>query len=126
MALKKIEEMDHYEILNIKRSASQQEIEIAYLAGKAAYSEDSMAHYTLLGNDERQMMLKRIETAFSVLGYPERRQAYDEKRVEKGTVYQEKAYFRQSTEKMLIEDIDTQDDDGFLKRLFSPYKKSTD
>jgi DnaJ-class molecular chaperone len=126
MTIKKIEDMDHYEILNIKRSASQQEIENAYLVGKAAYNEDSLAHYTLLNDEERQRMLDLIEAAFSVLGYPERRQAYDEQRVARGTVYQEKAYFRQSTEKMLIEDIDNHDDANFLKRFFSPSKKRVD
>ena len=105
MGIKKIEEMDHYEILNIKKSASQQEIHKAYSVGKSAYSFDSMAHYTLLSEHEREEMIDRIEHAFQILGNPDRRKDYDTRVLSNDNFYREKAYFRQSTERLVIEDV---------------------
>ncbi len=120
----KIEDMDHYEILNVSRTASFREIEKAFLIGKSAYSKDSLAHYTLLKDEERQQMLDRIEAAFMILGDEEKRQAYDENTLDKRYRYKEKAQFRQSTERMIFEDpyIDHRRT-HFFRRLFSSIKK---
>ena len=126
MAMKKIKDMDHYEILNVGRSASQQEIKNAYLQGKAAYAKGSLAHYTLISDKERQQMLDRIETAFFILGNPEKRSAYDKSAIKKDGIYQEKAYFRQSTERMVIEDFKEKAGSKFLKHFFSASKKKQD
>ncbi|MGD2245120.1 MAG: DnaJ domain-containing protein [Candidatus Aminicenantes bacterium] len=127
MAIKKIEDMDYYEILDVKKNASPKEIKTAYLVGKAAYTKNSLAHYSLIGDEERQNMLDRIEKAFMVLGNPIKRQTYDENALTKRTIYQEKAHFRKSTERMIIEDID-EDTYGleFLKRVFSSSKHKSD
>ena len=124
MSFKKIEEMDHYEILNVKKSASQQEIQRAYRIGISSYSPDSMAHYTLLSEEEREEMLNRIERAFQILGNPESRREYDEKTLHKLHIYRDKAYFRQSMERMVIEDARTgQQWIENLKRFFFSSKK---
>ena len=116
--------MDHYDILNVSRNASFKEIEKAYLIGKAAYSKDSLAHYTLLKEEERQQMLDRIEAAFMILGDEEKRQAYDENTLDKHDRYIERAKFRQTTERMIFEDPQTgHHRTDFLKRLFSSTKK---
>jgi len=120
----KVEDMDHYEILSVSRTASFREIEKAYLIGKAAYSKDSLAHYTLLKDEERQQMLDRIEAAFMILGDEEKRQAYDENTLDKRDRYIEKAQFRQSTERMIFEDPHTDHRrTHFFRRLFSSAKK---
>lgn len=116
--------MDHYEILNVKKSASQQEIQRAYRIGISSYSPDSMAHYTLLSEEEREEMLNRIERAFQVLGNPDSRREYDEKTLQKLHIYRDKAYFRQSMERMVIEDARTgQQWIENLKRFFFSSKK---
>jgi DnaJ-class molecular chaperone len=63
MSLKKIEEMNHYEILNVNRSASQQEIQKAYIIAIEAYQKDSLAHYNLVSERERIEMMTQIERA---------------------------------------------------------------
>lgn len=98
--------MDFYEILNVRKSASQQEIQKAYSIGISAYSLDSMASYTLISDREREEMSGRIKKAFEVLGNPESRKEYDEKTLQLHT-HREKAYFRRSTERMVIEDVKT-------------------
>ena len=120
----KVEDMDHYEILNVSRKATYEEIEKAYFLGKTAYAKDSLAHYTLLKEEERQQMLDRIEAAFRILGDEEKRRAYDENSLDKRDRYQERAKFRKSTERMFFEDLDTRNNQGhFFKRLFSSGKK---
>jgi DnaJ-class molecular chaperone len=124
VSFKKIEDMDHYEILNVKKSASQEEIQRAYRIGISSYSPDSMAHYTLLSEEEREEMLIRIERAFQVLGDPESRREYDEKTLHRLHIYRDKAYFRQSIERMVIEDASTgQQWVENLKRFFFSSKK---
>lgn len=116
--------MDHYDILNVKRNASFKEIEKAYLIGKAAYSKDSLAHYSLLKDEERQQMLDRIESAFMILGNKEKRHAYDENTLNERDLYKEKAQFRQSTERMFFEDLSpVPQRTSFFRRLFSSTKK---
>ncbi len=120
----KVEDMDHYEILNVGRTASFREIEKAFLIGKSAYSKDSLAHYALLKDEERQQMLDRIEAAFMILGDEEKRQAYDENTVDNRNFYREKAKFRQSTERMIFEDLNTPSPrTPFFRRLFFSVKK---
>ena len=124
MAKIKIEDMDHYDILNVKRNTSFKEIEKAYFIGKATYSKDSLAHYSLLKDEERQQMLDRIESAFFILGNEEKRDAYDENTLNVRDQYKEKAHFRQSTERMIFEDPHTdRQRTPFFKRIFSSTKK---
>lgn len=119
-----IEDMDHYEILNVSRNASFKEIEKAYSIGKAAYSKDSLAHCSLLKDEERQQMMDRIEAAFMILGDEEKRQAYDENTLDNRDRYKEKAQFRQSTERMIFEDpAADRHRTHFIRRLFSFSKK---
>jgi len=103
MAIKKIEDMDYYEILNLERNASQKEIERAYHLGKTTYSQDSLAHYSLLSEKERRYALKKIEEAYENLKDPEGRNLYDLKMLNKSSVSENRVYFRKSTQKMEIE-----------------------
>ncbi len=70
-------EENHYEVLEIDRGASQDEIERAYRLCRAAFAEDSLGLYSIYDEAEREAILHRIEEAFRVLRDPERRAAYD-------------------------------------------------
>ncbi len=65
---KKIEEMDFYELLNLRLDATEQEILKAYDLAVATYHPDALASYGVLSAEERGEMLDRIEKAFQTLG----------------------------------------------------------
>ena len=118
-------ELDFYELLNVDRNASAQEIERAYELCKSTYQPESIAHYSLISEAERKSLLERIERAYSTLKDPKKRREYDLKIFASDEGYKEKAFFRKTTEKILIED--TKDKMNLwrkLKYLFlSPKKK---
>jgi flagellar biosynthesis protein FlhG len=101
---KKIEEMDFYDLLNLSLDASRQEVERAYLQAVATYHEHALASYNVLSPQERNLILDKIEAAFETLADPQRRRAYDSTILPSRPEYQQKAYFRQSTVRLEIED----------------------
>ena len=125
MAFKKIEYLDYYEILNLSKDASQEEIERAYHLGKTTYNRDSLAHYSLLSQKERWYMLRKIDEAYQNLNDPEKRRLYDLKMLQRSGESSNKVYFRKSTIKVEIEDADEKK--SLWKRikylLFSPKPK---
>jgi len=114
MSLKKIEDMDFYEVLSINRSASQQEIQKAYIVAKAAYQKDSLAHYNLVPESDRKVMMSQIERAYLTLSHPRKRKKYDLKTFQYKNESKEASFYRQSTQKMEIEDGEKK---GFWTRL---------
>jgi DnaJ-class molecular chaperone len=115
MKIKNVKDMDYYELLNIKRTASVQEIERAYHLCKVTYQEDSIAHYSLVSREERKVILDRIEKAYQILSDSNQRKLYDLKMFESKDTYKEKAFFRRSTEKLVIED--TEEKISFWRKL---------
>jgi DnaJ-class molecular chaperone len=117
--------MNFYELLNVNRHASLQEIERAYELCKITYQTDSIAYYSLVSEEERKYVLDRIEQAFDTLKNTKKRKTYDLKLFEHKKDYKEKAFFRKTTEKILIED--TTENTSIWKRIkylfFSPRKK---
>ncbi len=75
--MKKVEELNYYELLNVEPSATQGEIEKAYLLSVATFRPDGFATYSVLTEVERENNLRRAELAFEVLGDPARRRTYD-------------------------------------------------
>ena len=74
---KKIEEMDFYEVLNLRLDATGQEVREAYDLAVATYHPDALASYGVLSAEERGEMLDKIEKAFQTLGDAAARKAYD-------------------------------------------------
>ncbi|MFC2075281.1 helix-turn-helix domain-containing protein [Bdellovibrionota bacterium] len=74
---------NYYEILEIKPNVSQKEVTKSYLRLKNAYSKDSIASYTILSDEQRETILKKIEEAYLVLSSTMKRKEYD---IEKGFV----------------------------------------
>ena len=123
MALKKIEDMNHYEVLNINTSASQQEIEKAYRSSKAGFQRNALAHYNLVSDQEREDMLARIEKAYLVLSHPRKRKRYDLRTFHYKAENKEPPFFRQTTERLVIEDGEKKSFWSKLKNFFSPKNK---
>jgi DnaJ-class molecular chaperone len=104
MKIKNVMEMDYYELLNVSRNSSPQEIERAFELCKITYERDSIAHYSLLSEEDRKLVLERIEKAYETLRDSRKRKAYDVEMFESKKDYRERAFFRKTTEKLLIED----------------------
>lgn len=125
MKIKNVLEMDYYELLNVNRTASLQEIERAYELCKITYQTDSIAYYSLLSEEDRKHILDRIEKAYETLRNTNKRKTYDFKIYENTNDYKERAFFRKTTEKILIED--TTEKVSIWRRIkslfFSPRKR---
>lgn len=77
--MKSVSEQSFYEILEIPRTASTEEIQRAYERTRALFSPGSLVSYTLLPPDEAEALARRIEEARSVLLDPEARASYDQR-----------------------------------------------
>ncbi len=125
--IKKIEDYDYYEILNLKSGASPKDIEDAYLMAVATYHEDSLASYGVLLDKDRAVILDKVEAAFETLSNPKKREDYDARVRDEGPVIPEKAAFRRSTSRLLIEDASERKTLWKkIKTLFSPVGRRAD
>ena len=119
--IKKIEDLDHYEILNLPADASPKDIENAYLLAVATYHQDGLASYGMLMDKERAVILERIEAAFQTLRDPKKRKAYDAEVGSRNLEILPKASFRRSTDRLLIEDAAVKETLwGKFKSVFAP------
>ena len=75
--MKKFDELNYYEVLEISFDASAFEVEIAYKNALSMYNEDSLLTYSLFMNDERENVLKKVEEAYYTLNDTSRREAYN-------------------------------------------------
>lgn len=75
--MKPLAEQDHYEVLDVPRDASPEDIERAYRVAQATYADDSLALYSVFDGDDAEALRQRVETAYSVLSSREGRRAYD-------------------------------------------------
>jgi DnaJ-class molecular chaperone len=67
----------YYDFLDLRSSATQDEIQENYLKAKATYKKDSLALYSLYNSNETSEILARIEEAYRILSHPESRREYD-------------------------------------------------
>ncbi len=125
--IKKIDDLDYYELLNLRGDASQKEIEKSYLLAVATYHQDSLASYGVLGDEERAIILNKVEDAFQTLGNPEKRKTYDSLVRDGNSEFREKAAFRKSTQRLLIEDAEERDSLwDKLKSIVAPVRRRRD
>lgn len=75
--MKPLPEQDHYEVLELDAGASAAEIERAYQVAASAYAEDSLATYSLFGEDDVRELRRRVEAAYRVLSDAVSRRDYD-------------------------------------------------
>ncbi len=124
--IKRIEDWTYYELLNVERTASQEEIRDGYQAALATYSPGSLAAYSLVTDDERRQIVGRIEDAFRTLTDPERKKAYDLSLLKRSYYYSPKAPFRRSVGKLEIEEVGPKRRvRDRVRRLFSRRKRMT-
>ena len=73
-----IDELDHYDLLEIPRTASTAEIERAYRLSQQTYGEGSLALYSVFESGGASAIREKLDEACRVLSDPELRVAYDE------------------------------------------------
>jgi len=76
--MRSLVDQTHYELLELDRDASGEEVERAYRMAQSTYAPESLATYSLMGEDEAAALRERLELAYEVLSDPASRQRYDE------------------------------------------------
>ena len=77
MPFKTVDELNHYELLNLPRNFKPAELEKAVALGRAAYGRGSLSGYGLISESEKQRLLARVEDAYRTLSNPATRRLYD-------------------------------------------------
>ncbi len=75
--IRKIEDLNFYELLEVSPTATIQEIHRAYERLRRIYEPNSIALYSLFTPEETATIHKRIEEAYRTLTYDENRHRYD-------------------------------------------------
>ena len=75
--MKMLDEMDHYEVLEVPREARREEIERAFTLVRAAYEGDALAGYSVIPEEEAKLWRERIDEAWRGLSDADGRRAYD-------------------------------------------------
>jgi len=76
--MREIPEQDHYELLELTREATREEVERAYRMACSTWAEDGLAAYSVASAAELGSLRERVERAYRVLADVESRSAYDE------------------------------------------------
>jgi curved DNA-binding protein CbpA len=72
-----IDELDHYELLEISRTSTTAEVERAFRLSQQTYGEGSLALYSVFESNDAAVIRERLDEACRVLSDPELRAAYD-------------------------------------------------
>ncbi len=84
--MKPMRELNHYELLEIPPEARPEEIERAYALIREAYAPGALASYSVLDERDASAMRQQVETAYSILSDPDRREAYNASLAEGGGI----------------------------------------
>lgn len=75
--MKKIENLDYYDLLEVSPSATTQEIHKAYERLKKIYDPNSIALYSLFTPEETASLQAKLEEAYRTLTLEDKRRQYD-------------------------------------------------
>ena len=75
--IKKIEDLNYYELLEVSPQATSQELHKAYERIRRVYDPNSIALYSLFSPEETAIITQRIEEAYRTLVYEDNRKRYD-------------------------------------------------
>lgn len=95
-----------YEVLNVKQSATFEEIKEAYQKAKLSLSEENMALYSIMSSDDIEENINQIEEAYGVLGNERNRRKYHLENEFSVEVIQED----QKTEKAITQKVTIQEE----------------
>jgi flagellar biosynthesis protein FlhG len=72
-----IPDLDHYELLELPRDATHEEVERAYRMARATWADGALATYSVAHDEELGSLRERVEHAYRVLSDADARGAYD-------------------------------------------------
>jgi curved DNA-binding protein CbpA len=70
-------DQDHYELLELPRDATHEEVERAYRLARSTWAEGALAVYSVASESELSVVRERVEAAYRVLSDTDARDAYD-------------------------------------------------
>jgi flagellar biosynthesis protein FlhG len=73
----RIPDIDHYDLLELSRDATHDEVERAYRMARATWADGALATYSVAGAQELDSLRERVEHAYRVLSDADARGAYD-------------------------------------------------
>ena len=91
---KKFNELNYYEILNIKPDSASFEVRHAYNAALYMYNADSMVSHSFFSQEERKEILSLVEKAYLTLINEKERQSYDNEFINLGVLDAKKLNIR--------------------------------
>jgi DnaJ-class molecular chaperone len=92
--MKKLGDLNFYELLEVAFDASPFEIHHAYQEMYQLYHEDSLASYSFFSGEEREEILAKLDEAYSNLIDEKKRSHYDQLLIERGTLEEGMQYQR--------------------------------
>lgn len=78
IGMRGIDELDHYEMLEVPRGASLGEIDRAYRMAQETWADGSLALYSIFEKRDASEIRARLDEAYRVLADPELRASYDQ------------------------------------------------
>jgi len=87
--MKRLTEVNYYDLLDISPKASFEEVQAAYDEAIAAYASDSIVTYSLFTQEEREHIIARLVDAYKTLTNTHLRREYNEFLIEKGELFPE-------------------------------------
>ncbi|HYA90407.1 MAG TPA: helix-turn-helix domain-containing protein [Thermodesulfobacteriota bacterium] len=82
--MKRTEDLNYYELLEIAYDASPFEVHQAYKEMIQLYHDDSLASYSFFSKEEREGILAKLDEAYSALMDERKRSHYDQSLIELG------------------------------------------
>jgi DnaJ-class molecular chaperone len=77
IGMRGIDELDHYEMLEVARGASPGDIDRAYRMAQETWADGSLALYSIFEKRDASEIRARLDEAYRVLADPELRASYD-------------------------------------------------
>jgi curved DNA-binding protein CbpA len=90
--MKKLEDLNFYELLEVAFDASPFEVHQAYKEMTQLYHDDSLASYSFFSREEREKILAKLDEAYSTLMDEKERSRYDQLLIEHGILEKSTQY----------------------------------
>lgn len=99
--MKKLEDLNFYELLEVAFDASPFEIHHAYKEMCELYHDDSLVSYSFFSREEREKILEKLDEAYSTLINDTKRYHYNQLLIERG-IFEEGMQYQKDPKKLSL------------------------